>query len=80
MYDTSVCVFLHIEIYFPLPAAGLFSCSWSRATQGSTAQVWALVEVRGTRSGGSKSRKLASNHGEAFRARRTIQTHANPHV
>ena len=31
-------------------------------------QVWALAEVHGTCSGGSKSRKLTSNHGDAFRA------------
>ena len=52
-------------------------------TQGArpctTAHVWAPAEVRGPCSGGSKSRKLTSNHGEAFRARRAIHAHANPH-
>ena len=45
--------------FFSLPAAGLFSCSRLRGTQGArrntTAQVWALADVRGTCSGGPKS-------------------------
>ena len=49
-----------------------------RSPPEQTPQVRALVEVRGTCSGVSKSRKMASNHGEAFRARRAIQVHANP--
>ena len=73
--------FFHMGI-FSLPTAGLFSCSWLRGTQGAcphtTAQVWGLAEVRGTCSGDSKSPKLATNHGEAFQARRAIQAHANP--
>ena len=56
-----------------------FSYSRLRGTQGvrpsTKAHVWGLAEVRGTCSGGSKSRKLASSHGEAFRARRAIQVH-----
>ena len=35
---------------------------------------WALAEVRGTCSRGSKSQV----NGEAFRARRAVQAHANP--
>ena len=43
-------------------------------------QVWALAEVRGTCSGSPKSRKLATDHGEPFRARivelsRRMDTH-----
>ena len=75
------CVFF-AHRHFSLPVAGLFSCSRLRGTQvarpNTTAQVWALAEVRGTCSGGPKSQKLPSNHGEAFRARRAIQAHANP--
>ena len=41
-------------------------------------QVWALAKVRGTCSGGSKSRKRANNHGIAFRSARANQAHANP--
>ena len=71
---------MHIGIFFSLPAAGLFSCSRLRGTQGSrvytAVQVRALAEVYGTCSGGSKSRELASSHGEAFRALR-VHAHAN---
>ena len=77
------CVFLHIGI-FSLPRPSIFSRARLRGTQGArsstTAQVWALTEVRGTCSGGAKSQKLASNHGEAFRGRRAIQAHANPNT
>ena len=49
------CVFWHIGI-FSLPTAGLFSCSRLRGTQGAprntSAQVWVLVDIRGTCSGG----------------------------
>ena len=54
-------VFFCTRAFFSLPTAGRFSCSRLRGTPGarpySTAQVWALAEVRGTCSGGSKSRK-----------------------
>ena len=76
--------FFCTSAFFSLPAASLFPCSRLRGTQGARpntkAQVWALAEIRVTCSGGSKSRKLASNHGGAFRARRAIQAHANPHL
>ena len=76
------CVFFFAHGHFFLFRPGSFSCSRLRGEQGArpntTAQVRALAEVRGTCSGGSKSRKLASNHGEAFRARRAIQADANP--
>ena len=72
-------VFFCTSVFFSLPAAGLFSSSRLRGTQGArpntTAQVWALAEVRGTCSGGSK---VASNHGEPFQERTAIQAHANP--
>ena len=61
---THVFFFAHRH-FFSLAAAALCSCSRLRGTQGArpntTAQVWALAEVRGTCSGGSKSRKLSSN-------------------
>ena len=59
---------------FTVPPAGLSSCSRLRSTQEARVytaeQVWGLTDVRDTCSGGSKSRKLACNHGEAFRALR----------
>ena len=79
-----MCFFFFTSAFFSLPAADLFSYSRLRGTQrarpNTTAQVWALAEVRGTCSGDSKSRKMATNLGEAFRARRAIQAHANPHT
>ena len=72
------CVFLHIGI-FSLPAAGLFSSSRLRGTQGarpkSTAQVWALAEVRGTYSGGSKSQVTTGRHSEHVEPSRPMQIH-----
>ena len=70
--------FSHVGIFFFLGPRVV-----SRARLGDTpgarpntmAQVWALAEVRGTCSGGSKSQV---NHGEAFLARRAMQAHANP--
>ena len=41
-------------------------------------QVWALAKVRGTCSGGLKSRKLVNNLGIAFRPARANQAYANP--
>ena len=73
------CVFLHIGI-FSLPAAGHSSCSRLRGTQGArpntTAQVWALVEVRGTYSGGSKSEVTTGRHSEHVEPSRPMQIHA----
>ena len=73
------CVFFRTSA-FSLLAAGLFYISAlgsAARTQGARpntkAQVWALAEVA-LRWGV----KVASNHGEAFRARRAIQVHANP--
>ena len=74
-YYVSMCFFC-TSAFFSLPAADLFSCSRLRGTQGArpdtTAQVWALAEVRDTCFGGTKSRKMASNHGEPFRPHRAI--------
>ena len=57
----------------------VFSGSQLGARVCATVQVWALAEVRGTRSGGSKSRKLASNDRVAFRWGRAMLTVENPH-
>ena len=47
--------FFGTSAFYSLPAVSLFSCSRLRGTQGAlpdtTAQVWALAEVRGTCSG-----------------------------
>ena len=62
---------------------GLFSRSRLRGAQGgrayTTAQVWAPAGLRGARSGHSKSRELASNHGIALRRGRASQDNGNPH-
>ena len=62
-----------------LPAAGRFSCSWLRGTQGArpntTAQVWALAEVRGTCSGGSKSHVTTRSHTDYVKPSRPMQSY-----
>ena len=67
---------------FSLPAAGLFSRSWLRGTQGTrpytTVQVWVPAGLHDACSGCSKSRNLASNHGIAFRPGRANQAHVTP--
>ena len=74
-----MCFSAH-RYFFSLPAAGLFLCSRLRGTQGArpntTAQVWALAEVRGTCAGGSKSQATTGRHSEHVR-RRAIQALAN---
>ena len=61
-----------------LPAAGLFSRSRLRDTQGTClctmVQVWVPAGLRGAYSGRSKSRNLASNHGVAFRGAKAEQS------
>ena len=73
-----VCVFLALR-YFSLPAEGLFSCSRLRGTQGArpdiTVQVWALAEVRGTCSGGSKWQVPTGSDSEHVEPSRPMQTH-----
>ena len=70
MYQYQIDFFC-TSAFFALPPAGLFSCSRLRGTQearmNTAVQVWALAKVRGTCAGGSKSRKVASNHGIRFR-------------
>ena len=60
--------FFSTSAFFSLPAAGLFSCSRLRGTQeprrNTRAQVWALADVRGMCSGGSKSQDLTGRHSE----------------
>ena len=72
-------VFFCTTAFFPLPAAGLFSCSRLRGTPGArsntTAQVWALAEIRGTCAGGSKSQVTTGRHSEHEEPTRPMQTH-----
>ena len=72
--------FSHIPI-FCSSTRGFFSCPRLRGTQeahvNTAVQIWALAEVRGTCSGGSKSRKLASNHGIRFRPPRANHAYGN---
>ena len=67
--------------FVSLPAAGLFSCSRLRGVQGArpntTAQVWALAEVRGTCSAGSKSQVTTGRHSERVEPSRPIQAHVH---
>ena len=62
--------------YFFFSSGRLLSCSRLRGPQGArrntTAQVWALADVRGTCSGGSK---IASRHSEHVGPCRLLQTH-----
>ena len=71
--------FLYIGIFFCFPAAGLFSWSRLRGTQGArpntTAQMWGLVEVRRTCSGGSKSQVTTGRHSDHVELSRPMQTH-----
>ena len=71
-------VYLALRHIF-LPAEGLLSCSRPRGTQGArrntTAQVWALADVRGTCSGGSKSEVPTGRHSEHVGPSRPLQTH-----
>ena len=70
-FGTSAFVFL--------PAAGLFSCSRLRGPQGArpdtTAQVWALAEVRGMCSGGSKWQVPTGSDSEHVEPSRPMQIH-----
>ena len=70
--------FAHIGIFY-FPAAGRFSCSRLRGTQGArpntTALVRALVEVRGTCSGGSKSQVTTGRHSEHVEASGPMKIH-----
>ena len=69
---------------FSVPAAGLFSRSRLRGTQGgrlyTTAQVWIQAGLRGACSGRSKSRNLGSNHGVASAELEPSETMENPHI
>ena len=73
-----------IILYFSRPAAGLLSYTRLRGTQKArvhtTAQMQVPTEVRGTCSGASKSRILASNYGQSFRRARAKQDNRNPTV
>ena len=75
------CLFFCTSAYFSLPAAGLFSCSWLRGTPrarpNTTAQVWALAEVRGTCSGSSKLQVTTGRHSEHVELSRPMQTHVH---
>ena len=72
-------VFFGTSTFYSLPAAGLFSCSWLRGTHGARrdtmAQVWALTEVRGTCSGGSKWQVPTGSDSEHVEPSRPMQTH-----
>ena len=78
----NVLFFAHRQFYFP-PVADRLSCSRLWSTPGgrpySTAQVWALAEVRVTCSGGSKSREnwqvTTGGNSEHVKTYRRIITH-----
>ena len=72
------CVF-GTSAFFSLPAVGFFSCSLLRGRQGgrpdTTAQVWALAEVRGTCSGGSKCQVPTGSDTEHVEPSKPMRTH-----
>ena len=75
----NVC-FSHISFFFSLPAAGRFSCSRLRGAQGARpdtkAQFWALTEVCGTCSRGSKLQVTTRRHSMNIRKPpRPMKTH-----
>ena len=75
------CVFRHFGFFFSSGRGSflVFSAPWHAGSpREHWVQVWALAKVRGTRSGGSKSRKLVNSHGIDFRPVRANQAHANP--
>ena len=66
--------------FFSLPAAGLsflvLSAPWHAGSPpGPLTQVWALAEVRGTCSGGSKWHVRSGRHSEHVEPSRPMQTH-----
>ena len=71
--------FFGTSAFLSLSAAGLFSCSRLRGTQGArpdtTAQVWALAEIHGTCSGGSKWQVPTGSDSEHVEPSRSMQTH-----
>ena len=72
-----MCIFC-TSAFFPLPAAGLFSCSRFQGTQGARPNTTAgpLAEARGTCSGGSMSQVTTGRHSEHVEPSRRMQTHA----
>ena len=72
-------VFYGPSAFFSLPAAGLFSYSrlrgTQRARQNTRAHVWALADIRGTGSGGSKSHVPTGRRSEHVGPSRPLQTH-----
>ena len=76
-----MCFFLS-STRFSLPAAGLFSRSRLRGTQGgrlyTTVKVWVTAGLRGACSGRSPSRNLSKYHVIAVRRAGADQAHGNP--
>ena len=74
-----LCFICTSAAFFAHPAAGLFSCSRLRGTHGAcpntTAQVWALAEIRGTCSGGSKLQVPTGRHSEHVQPFTSMQSH-----
>ena len=71
--------FSPIDILSP-PAAGLSSCSRLRGTQGAGLDPIRKFGPRPRSVARAVGLEVARPLGEAFRARRAIQAHANPHV
>ena len=72
--------FLHTSAFFSLLAAGLSSCSRLRGTQGARPDPIRKFEPRPRSVAHALGVESGTPLGEAFRARRAIQAHANPHV
>ena len=69
-----VKAFFCTSAFLSLPAPGRFSCYRQGARPNTTAQVWALAEVRGTCSGGSKSHVRLGRDSEHVEPSRPLQT------
>ena len=73
--------FFGTSAFFSLRAAGLFlvlsAPRHAGNPHGPRAQIWALAEVRGTCSGGSKWQVSSGRHSEHVGPPRPLQTHAD---
>ena len=79
VFRTSNCICFEGDVQRRYMMCKYFLLSRLRGTQGArpntTAQVWALAEVLGTCSGGSKSQVTTGRHSEHVEPSRPLQTH-----
>ena len=72
-----MCFFAHRHFFLfrPRVFSRVLGSGARRARPNSTTQVWALAEVRGTCSGGSKSQVTTGRHSEHIEPSKPMQTH-----